>query len=64
MASVFEEHAEAFRCYSPYINGYDKIVATFNELMDENSRFEDFTSKVREETNTDLMSLLILPVQR
>ena len=48
MASVFEEHAEAFRCYSPYINGYDKIVATFNELMDENSRFEDFTSKVRE----------------
>ena len=55
-------HGYFFR-YTQYLNHFDSAVATINDLRT-NRAFYEFLAKKQSTLGNDLMSFLIMPVQR
>jgi hypothetical protein len=64
MASAFVRNADFLKMYSDYLNKYMAVMTIINEQRT-NRKFQDFLAKARQATGgMDLMSYLIMPVQR
>jgi len=68
VGAVFLEQAEALRCYSEYVNNYDESMRTLVKCRRRYGRaFERVLESAQEDpraSRLDLLSLLIMPVQR
>eukprot|EP01006_Ploeotia_vitrea_P045921 TRINITY_DN66979_c8_g2_i1.p1 TRINITY_DN66979_c8_g2~~TRINITY_DN66979_c8_g2_i1.p1 ORF type:complete len:636 (+),score=322.91 TRINITY_DN66979_c8_g2_i1:33-1940(+) len=66
IASVFVKLGDFLRMYTQYVSGYDKCLASVNKLR-ESKKFQRFLAEKRKDPaclGLDLMSFLIMPVQR
>lgn len=67
VSAVILKYADYFKMYTHYMNGYDKCLKSLSKLRS-NKKFSKFMDGVRkklqEKGNLDLMSYLIMPVQR
>lgn len=63
LAKPFLKFGDFLKMYTQYLNDYARALATIDACRT-NKRFQAFLQAKREVMGTDLMSLLILPVQR
>lgn len=57
-------YASQFRCYEPYMKGYDRSQKVLNEFAAKNEAFSNWLDWNKACFGSDLRSLLIQPVQR
>jgi len=66
-ASVIYKYGDFFKLYKRYLNGYTACLTAFSDLRT-NQKFQSFLSTVKQnlakEGTLDLMSYMIMPVQR
>ena len=66
LGSVFVRYADYFRVYSAYISSYNRSLQTVN-MLSSRKKFRAFLEEMRAKPaakNLDLMSYLIMPIQR
>ncbi len=69
LPALFIQYADLFLAYSDYLSGYERALNTFGDLKG-NNKFQQFMVDCRSDLNSksgttlDLLSFLILPVQR
>jgi len=63
VGAVFLKLSDFLKMYSQYMNGYAAAMETINGQF-ANQRFQNFLGAKRKECGLDLMSYLIMPVQR
>lgn len=67
VAKVFNQYADSLTCYSSYVDNYDNALAAIGGLR-KNKAFQKFLEEKRKDINAtgglDLMSYLIMPIQR
>mmetsp|Transcript_26847 Transcript_26847/g.52892 ORF Transcript_26847/g.52892 Transcript_26847/m.52892 type:complete len:132 (-) Transcript_26847:182-577(-) len=66
LAQCFDRHADFFKMYTQFLNGFDGAIRTMDELSSSNKRFRSFLQSQTQglKQKSGLMSYLILPVQR
>jgi len=68
LPAVILKYADYFKMYTTYLNGYEKTLSTLNALR-AHKKFQDFLVECRKRlvktgNGLDLMSYMIMPVQR
>jgi hypothetical protein len=65
IGTAFEKYADFLKMYTQYLNGYEESLRVINSLQG-NKKFKTFLESRRKDTECplDLMSYLIMPVQR
>jgi hypothetical protein len=63
---IFISSAQTLKLYVEYVNKFDLSMSTYAELLKNNVRFAEFlnNAKTTAQSNLDLASILIMPVQR
>jgi len=60
---VILKYADALEMYSTYLGNYNDMISMFSEQQ-KNKKFSKFLSVKTKETNMDVLSYLIMPIQR
>eukprot|EP01117_Protostelium_nocturnum_P011895 TRINITY_DN4341_c0_g2_i3.p1 TRINITY_DN4341_c0_g2~~TRINITY_DN4341_c0_g2_i3.p1 ORF type:complete len:976 (-),score=437.70 TRINITY_DN4341_c0_g2_i3:39-2966(-) len=64
LGPIFAEMGSFLLLYSPYINNYNSAIETFSKLKSTNKAFAKWIKEMEEKANSNLPSLLIMPIQR
>ena len=63
VCAVFAKHADYLKMYTPYVNNYSEALKALQQLQD-NRKFAKLCGEKKQSMGMDLMSYLIMPVQR
>jgi len=68
LPKIFDKYGDMFKMYIPYVSSYEKSISTINALTERNKKFNQvmgrIRKKLRQEGGQNLMSYMIMPVQR